>query len=311
LKKTPVEENHREQPVHWETFARPVPLEELGWVNAAYLGTGVWHWDPMMVWGTTIETDALDDFLAEHRRRTGRLFSPAHVLVRAVAESLGRHPEVNRRVTGRRVHQYCGVNIVVPMLQTRSGEVDPIFLRDAEKMSLADIAQRFWTAAREKAAAAAVESQRGEEQPRLRRLVLALGRMLRLNWIHKMGWLGFYLGCHLRVPTIFRFQQELNGAGAFVNYLGFPGAPPMIAFKPSCLPMNAYSVNVTMGPSEPRPVVVENAVVVRKQAPLFVRADHRMVNAHAVAAFVNTLRRHLADPWALAEGDDSAARDAA
>ena len=297
--------------MHWETFARPVPLEELGWVNAAYLGTGVWHWDPMMVWGTTVETDPLDDFLIEQRRRTGRLLSPAHVLVRAVAESLGRHPALNRRVTGRRVHQYRGVNIVVPMLQTRTGGVDPLFLRDAEKMSLADIAQRFWMAAREKAEAAALESRCGEEQQSVRRQALALGRKLRLHWIHKMGWLGFYLGCRLRVPTIFRFQQELNGAGAFVNYLGFPGAPPMIAFKPSCLPMNAYSVNVTMGPSEPHPVVVENSVVVRRQAPLFVRADHRMVNAHEAAAFINTVRRHLANPWTLVEGERPAARDAA
>ncbi|MGE5193647.1 MAG: 2-oxo acid dehydrogenase subunit E2 [Deltaproteobacteria bacterium] len=297
--------------MYWETFARPIPLEELGWVNTMYLGTGISHWDPMMVWGTTVETGPMDEFLTEQRRSTGSLLSPAHVLVRAVAESLCRHPNVNRRVTGRRVHQYDGVNIVVPMLQTRSGEVDPIFLRRAEKMSLSEIARRFWTEARDKAVGAAVEARRSEEARSVRKLLVALGRKLRLHWIHKMGWLAFYVGCRLRVPTIFTFQQELNGAGAFVNYLGFPGAPPLIAFKPSCLPMNAYSVNVTMGPSEPRPVVVDNAVVVRKQAPLFVRADHRMINAHEAAAFINTLRALLADPWTLVQTEQPAVREAA
>ena len=297
--------------MYWETFARPVPLAELGWVNAMYLGTGVWHWDPMMVWGTTVDTGPLDEFLKEQRRHTGRILSPAHVLVRAVARSLSRHPNVNRRVTGRRVHQYDGVNIVVPMLQTRAGEVDPIFLRAADKMSLAEIAERFWAAARQKAVGAAVAARRGEASGPIRRLAAGLGRTLRLHWVHKMGWLGFYLGCHLRVPTFFEFQQELNGAGAFVNYLGFPGAPPMIAFKPSCLPMNAYSVNVTMGPSESRPVVVDSAVVVRQQASLFVRADHRMINAHQVAAFIGTLRAQLANPWALVQDEHPAACDAA
>jgi hypothetical protein len=297
--------------VHWETFARPVPLEELGWVNTTYLGTGVWHWDPMMVWGTAVDADPLDEFLSEQRRLTGRILSPAHVLVRAVAESLSRHPRVNRRVTSRRVHQYHGVNIVVPILQTRAGEVDTIFLRGADRMSLGEIAQHFWTAAREKAVGAALEARRAGEPGSFRRLAQMLGRKARLHWIHKMGWLAFYIGCHHRFPTIFTFQQELNGAGAFVNYLGFPGAPPMIAFKPSCLPMNAYSVNVTMGPSEPRPVVIDNAVVVRRQAPLFVRADHRMINAHEAAAFINTLRSCLANPWALVQDEQPAARDAA
>jgi hypothetical protein len=297
--------------VFWETFARPIPLEELGWVNTTYLGTGISHWDPMMVWGTTVDTEPLDAFLAEQRHSTRRILSQAHVLVRAVALSLSKHPKVNRRVTGRRVHQYDGVNIVMPMLQTRSGEVDPIFLRRADKMSLAEIAERFWTEARAKALGAALEARRREEKGSLRKTLVAVGRKLRLHWIHKLGRVAFYLGCRFRLPTLFTFQQELNGAGAFVNYLGFPGAPPMIGFKPSCLPMNSYSVNVTMGPSEPRPVVVGPAVVIRRQAPLFVRADHRMINAHEAAAFINTLRGHLANPWTLVQDEEPPVRRAA
>jgi hypothetical protein len=297
--------------MYWETFARPVPLAELGWVNAMYLGAGIAHWDPMMVWGTTVDTENLDEFLAEQRRRTGRMLSAAHVLVRAVAVSLSRHPRVNCRVTGRRVYQYNGVNMVVPMLKPRTGEVQPVFLRRADEMSLTDIAERFWTEAHGRAAGAAVESQPAGRQSGFRRALDGLRRNVRLHWIHKMSWLGFYLGARLRVPTIFAFQQELNGAGAFVNYLGYPGAPPLIAFKPSCLPMNAYSVNVTMGPSELRPVVSEGAIVIRKQAPLFVRADHRMINGHQAAAFINTLRGYLADPWTLIQSEPSPACDAA
>jgi hypothetical protein len=265
----------------------------------------------MMVWGTTVDTEFLDEFLVEQRRRTGRMVSAAHVLVRAVALSLSQHPKVNCRVTGRRVHQYDGVNMVVPMMQTRTGKVEPVFLRRADEMSLTDIAERFWTEAHEKAVRAAVESQPAEHQSRFRRALAGLGHTLRLHWIHRMSWLGFYVGSRLRLPTIFAFQQELNGAGAFVNYLGYPGAPPLIAFKPSCLPMNAYSVNVTMGPAELRPVVIDDTIVIRKQAPLFVRADHRMINGHEAAAFINTLRTHLANPWTLVESAQTPTCDAA
>jgi hypothetical protein len=35
----------------------------------------------MMVWGTTVETEPLEVFVGEQRRRTGQIVSPAHVLV--------------------------------------------------------------------------------------------------------------------------------------------------------------------------------------------------------------------------------------
>jgi hypothetical protein len=255
----------------------------------------------MMVWGTTVDVETLESFLAEERRRTGLIFSPAHVLVRAVAESLNEHPKLNRRVVGRRVYAYDGVNVVVPMLHTRSGEVNTLFLRHADRLSLAEIARRFWSEARRNALE--VAATRHHDQSSVRRFVDALKRRMHLNWIHKTSWFAFAVGNRLRAPTIWKWQQELNGAGAFVNYLSYPGAPPMHSFKPSCLPMNSYSVSVTMGPSERRPAVVENAVVIRSLAPLFIRADHRMVNAYEAAEFISTLRKHLLNPWGLVEDE--------
>ena len=130
------------------TLPQPIPLEELGWANATYFGSGAAFWDPMMVWGTTVDIEPLESFIAEERGRTGQIFSPAHVLVRAVAESLKEHPKFNRRVVGRRVYPYNGVNVLVPMLQTRTGEADTLFLRQADRLSLSEIARRFWSEAR-------------------------------------------------------------------------------------------------------------------------------------------------------------------
>jgi hypothetical protein len=287
--------------VYSPTFPQPVPLEELGWVNATYLGSGAAACDPMMVWGTTVDVEPLETFISEERGRSGLIISPAHVLVRAVAESLKEHPKFNRRVVGRRVYAYDGVKVVVPMLHTRSGEVDTLFLCHADRLSLADIARRFWSEARRNALE--VTAARRRNPSLARRVADALKSRIRLNWIHKMSWLGFAVGNRFRVPTIWKWQQELNEAGAFVNYLGFPGAPPMHSFKPSCLPMNSYSVGVTMGPSERQPAVVDNSVVILTLAPLFIRADHRMVNAYEAAEFISTLRKHLLNPWGLVEND--------
>ena len=290
--------------MYWATLSRPIPLAELGWANAIYLGNGISGSDPMMIWGTTVDIDPVDDFVKEYSRRIGLIVSPAHLLVWAVAVSLSQHPKVNCRVIGRRVYRYDGVNVVVPMLRGRSGEAETVFLHRADKMSLSEIARRFWREARDMASQAASDERECRDAGGAARHGLGFARRFRLWWLCRMSWLGFAVANRFRFPTIWPWQQELDGANAFVNYLGFAGAPPLICFKPSCLPMNSYSVNVTLGPAEPRPVVVDGAIVIRRQAPLFVRADHRMVNAHDAAAFISTLRAHLADPSALVARDE-------
>lgn len=73
----------------------------------------------------------------------------------------------------------------------------------------------------------------------------------------------------------------------------------MISYKPSSLPMNSCNIAITMGPTEPRPVVIDDQVVIRKQASLFVRMDHRMINGNQAAAFISTLRTYLSEPQTL------------
>ncbi|MCA9015638.1 MAG: 2-oxo acid dehydrogenase subunit E2 [Planctomycetaceae bacterium] len=282
------------------THHKPVPLSEIGWINTTYLGSTSLRCDPMLVWGTTVDQEQMASFLEAQRSQQGNtLITPAHVLIRAVTESLRQHPEVNRRVIGRKVYQYEGVNIVMPMLQTSTGEVDCVFMRNAENFSLDGVARYFWEAAREKAFKTAEERKRNKEGNTFKNRCIQFGKRLRLSWILHTCSLGFTAGNWLRAPTIWPWQQGLNHAGAFVNYLGFSGAPPLIAHKPASLPMNSYSIAVTMGPTEPRPVVVNHQIQIRKQASLFVRLDHRMVNGNQSAAFINTLRAYLADPQTL------------
>ncbi|MEE2738424.1 MAG: 2-oxo acid dehydrogenase subunit E2, partial [Planctomycetota bacterium] len=55
-------------------------------------------------------------------------------------------------------------------------------------------------------------------------------------------------------------------------------------------------MNITMGPSELRPIVQNERVVIRPVAPLFVRADHRTVDAYRIAQFTETLRSYISNP---------------
>lgn len=289
--------------MEWSTLPGAVPLSDIGWINTTFLASASLKCDPMMVWGTTVDVEQHDEFLATQRKSSGLIVSTAHLLVRAVAESLQRHPEVNRRVIGRRVYRYDGVNIVVPMLQTSSGEVDCFQMQHVERLSLNQIAERFWNEARERSLAKAKERRERDEPRSFRKALRGIEKWGTLAWIHASCRFGFALANQWRLPTLWPWQRELYGAGAFVNYLGFPGAPPMIAHKPASLPMNSYCIAVTMGLTEPKPVVVDGQIVIRKQAPLFVRVDHRMINGNQAGAFIATLRNVLANPASLVQAD--------
>ncbi len=282
---------------YWPTEPRRIPLEELGWVNTTYLSSTSTRGDSTIVWGTTVRTEVFSRFIADQKRQTGTMISVAHVLIRAVVEALYRHPALNRRVVGRRVYPYDGVHITMPMLETRTGEVNVIYLRHAERLSLVEISRTIWEQARNAAVRVSAESKMRAETGAKGNRWYRWQKWLRLHWVHRMSRVGFFFTNGFRLPTT--TLEEINGSGAFVNHLGFAGAPPMISYKPSCLPTNSFGVSVTLGPAEMRPVVEENGVVVGSVAPLFVRTDHRLVNGYQTAEFVATLRNALQNPEGL------------
>jgi hypothetical protein len=281
----------------WPTEPHPVSLQELGWINTAYLASTRSRGDPTIVWGTSISTDGLNRFISEQRTASKTLVSTAHVLIRAVIEALYRHPAANRRVIGSRVYPHDGIHITMPTLETRSGEVSVIYLQHAERLTLAEISRAILLKARD-AAAKAAENRDPSIDSRRQRLV-RWRRLLWLHWVHLMARLGFLIFNVIRLPA--PLLKEMIGGGTFVNHLGFPGAPPMISYKPSSLPTNSFGVSVTLGPAELKPVVQENKVVIRSVAPLFVRVDHRLVNGYQTAAFICTLRDLLQDPQGLVD----------
>lgn len=282
----------------WPTDPHPISLEELGWVNTAYLASTKSRGDPTIVWGTTITTEALNNFVSQQRSESGVMVSTAHVLIRAVVEALYRHPKLNRRVIGRRVYPYNGIHITMPMLEMRTGEVKVIYLSQADRMSLAEISRTVWEKARDAAVRASVEQRENQASSGGRR-PKRWRQWIWLRWTHLMASIGFFIANRVRPQSL--ILREMFCGGTFVNHLGFPGAPPMIAFKPSCLPTNSFGVSVTLGPAEQKPAVENGQVVVKSIAPLYVRVDHRMVNGYQTAEFIKTLRALLHDPTGLVE----------
>lgn len=271
----------------WPLVSEPVPDERLSLWNFYYLHTCPAPCDPTMVWGSDVDCTGLQAYLRRVNAESDVLVTPAHVLVAATARALAAHPQFNRRVLKRRVWDYRRVNIVMPFQKKTTVGVDVTMFEDADRKSVTGIATEAWRTAQ-----AAVRGGSGVAEPVYMRFPRRLQAML----------LPFHVWL---VNSVNRPVRETNkrqrSASALVNYLGGKEMAPMRSYKPSRLPYDIAMTTVTMGAIEPRPAAVAGAVVVRPVAPLFVRADHRLVDAHEVGRFVETVRRLVANP-ALIDG---------
>lgn len=283
----------------------PVPVTELGVMKCVYQSDPRAHRDPTIVWGTTFDVQPLTKFVSAESRRTNQFLSTAHALLLAVSRSLRDHPEFNRRMVGRRVHQFRGVNLIMPMLLAQADDVELVFLRKTEQMSLLDLSQMLRKEGHERRTRIERERRRDSERTSFGRFCADLALRMKLHWIRVMTCVGFF--CHNQIPLMsMSWSEEFNAASAIVNVINYPGAPSMLMFKPSSLPINATALSVTMGPPEDRPAVVNGQIVIQRAAPLFVRMDHRLVHAHQIARFLSTLCRYLTEPTRLVDTNASA-----
>lgn len=273
---------------------RPVPDDEIPTWNMNYLYGCPTPADPTIVWGTDVDCTDLQTYLKQLNAGSPVLVTPVHVLLRATACAVARHPQFNRRVLRRRIYQYKQVNLLLPFRKRHPPETDVMVLEQVDRKPLIEIARELWQHHQDAARGEFIYD---------RRRSLGLSRRMTRRLFYRMH---LWLANGVNLPAR-EHSRRHRTAAAVVNYFGFKGAAPLRSFKPSRAPYDGLPVNVTMGAIEPRPAVVNGEVVVRSIAPLFVRADHRIVDAHDIALFAATLRELIGNPAAMEFGADAAA----
>jgi 2-oxoacid dehydrogenases acyltransferase (catalytic domain) len=278
----------------WPLHDRAIPDRKLPLYNRFYLhASAATQSDPTLVWGTDIDVEALRTFMRE-RNRDGRVvITPIHMLIRAAALTLAQFPEMNARIVGRRVYAFRDVNIRMAFFHRRNLDIDLLRIANADRKSLEQIGTEVWQGLLN---AGRNERGRDRDLARIRRLPGFVFRQL-------MRFYNF-LDRHMRLPTLGRLEQTREGC-VTVNNLSFSGAPPMRSYKPSRFPDLADSLNLTIGPTENKVVERDGHFVSVAVMPLFMRVDHRIVDAYQAGRFLGIVRDLLNDPQRL----DAAAAD--
>jgi len=272
----------------WPLVRRAIPDRRIPLYNRFYLhAAAASQVDPIMVWGTDIDADALLAFLREKNRKGRVVITTAHALIRATALALEQFPEMNVRYVGRRLYAFRDVNIRMAFFHRRNGDMDLLMIRGANLKSLEQIGHEIWQRLLE---AGRGEGDRDRDLARLRRLPSF--------WFRQTLRLYGFLDRHVRLPTVGRLDAT-RASCVTVNDLSFPGAPPMRSYKPTRFPDHADSFNLTLGPIENKVVARSDQFVSINVMPLFLRADHRLVDAQQVGRFLAAVRDLLSHPERL------------
>ncbi len=282
----------------WPFLGPPVPDRRLPYLNRLYLhAPAAGHRDPMMVWGTEIEVDALQAYLRECNRDGRVMITAVHALIRATALALTEFPEMNVRLVGRRVYAFRDVNVRLPFVHRRNGDVDMLIIQNANTKSLEQIAMEVWQRL--------LQAGRGKGR---RERYLRWSRRIPGFWLRQFLRLYFFLDRHFPLPTTGSLDAVRAGC-ATVNDLSFPGAPPMRSYKPTQFPDPSDSLRLTLGPAENKVVARGDSFASISVMPLFVRADHQLADAQQVGRFIAAVRNLLNNPQRLAVPADPRAAD--
>jgi hypothetical protein len=263
--------------------ARPAPAVESPFMNRCYLHTTRSGSDPSMTWGSEVDMTMLQEWIAAENLQSETLITPMSVLIRAVGMALAKCPEFNVRILGSGIHRFMQVNALVPC-QRPCGGPTLCLLRDIDRKTPGEIARELW--AQQRSIAQGDHSLRRGEWILSSAPPFIARRLVRLLlWVSN----------HVHKPMD-PVDTMLRGAPVVINHFNFRGAPPLTAYKPSRFDTLCSLLNVTLGPTSLRPCVVDGRIEARPLAGLFVRADHRIIDARDLARFTGTTVELLTHP---------------
>jgi hypothetical protein len=263
--------------------ARPVPTAAIPFLNRCYLYSTPEYSDPTFVWGTEVDMTNLKSFVKDYNQTCSTLLTTTSILVRLTGLALKTHPQFNSRILGHHIYRFRQANVLFPMHRKNAGPVLGL-MTNVDQMSYGEIAAQLWRQQHTIVHANGFDQWAERVFSRIPHSVARL--MLRGS---------LWLSNHVHKP-MGPIDRSLRGAAVLINHFGFKDAPPMLSYKPSRFASNCFLMNVTLGPTSQRPVVVDGEIVSRPMAALFVRADHRIVDAGELSLFVATLKNLISNP---------------
>jgi pyruvate dehydrogenase E2 component (dihydrolipoamide acetyltransferase) len=252
------------------------------------LAAAMWHApnDPHIFGSVDIDMTAAETFLADYNSRNGCKATITHLVTRAVAVTLARHPDYNAKVGWWRIHVRKRVDIFCQVSTDHGRDLSGYRLNAADTLSLAGIAAALGKAAND---------IRNDWDPAFRRS-RHLFRTLPL-WAIRMviGFMSLLTNTlNLHLPRLGMPRDPFGSA--MVTSLGMMGVDT--GFAPFT-PVARCPVIVTVTRVRQRPWVVGDRVEPRPILRLCGTFDHRVIDGYHAAEISTEVEELIANPEAL------------
>jgi pyruvate dehydrogenase E2 component (dihydrolipoamide acetyltransferase) len=242
--------------------------------------------DPTIYGTMSVEMSGVQRYLAELRETSGVKVTVTHLVARAVAIALGRHPDLNGKVRFGRILLRDSVDLFLQVSADGGADLSGAKIERADKKGLLDIAREL----ADKAA-----SIREGRDPALKK---SRSIVSRLPWFLVRPFLRF---ADFLVNTL---QLDLRGSGmprdpfgsAMVTSVGMFGID--IGYAPF-MPLARCPVLILVGEVQEKPWAVEGRVEARPVMNLNATFDHRIIDGYHAGVLAREIRALLSDPKSL------------
>jgi pyruvate/2-oxoglutarate dehydrogenase complex dihydrolipoamide acyltransferase (E2) component len=242
--------------------------------------------DPHIFGFLDVDATPVLTLMERYEQRTGTRVSVTHVVTRALALVLARHPEVNAKVGWAHILQRSQVDIFCQVSTDRGKDLSGAKIPRTDTLSLAGIAEAL------RGSAQAIREGKDPSYERSR----ALFRALPLWGLRGMLWVLSLLNntLNLHLPRL-GMPRDAFGS-AMVTSVGMLGIDS--GFAPFT-PLARCPIIITVTRIKKRPWVVDDEVVARPVLRLCGTFDHRVIDGYHAGQLCAEIEALMADPEGL------------
>lgn len=264
------------------------------------LAAAMWHPpnDPHVFGSVDIEMTRAQAFLAEYNRRNGCKATVTHLVTRALAVTLAKHPEHNAKIGWWRIHVRRSVDIFCQVSSDGGRDLSGYRIDAADTLSVAAIAEKLVKAASD------IRSDRDPAFRRTRSLFTVLPLWAIRIVIKFMSLLTNTMNLHL--PQLGMPRDPFGSA--MVTSVGMMGIDT--GFAPFT-PIARCPIIVTVTKVRPRPWIVGDRVEPRPVLRLCATFDHRVIDGYHAGEISTEVEGLLESPEQLLTPGEQTASGAA
>lgn len=239
--------------------------------------------DPQIYGDLDIDATAALSFIEQAREAAGVRLSMTHLSGKAVAHALGEHPDLNVRLYRGHFYQRPTVDVFFIVSADAGAELSGIKVVAADTKPVVDIAREMVDRATR------IRSGDDSDYGKTKKVIGSSPRRLLGLSMRAAAWLTADRDMDLKK---YGLPRQAFGS-VMISSVG------MFGIQHAYAPLSPYyriPFLVLVGEVAPKPVVVDNEIVIRPMLTLAATMDHRYLDGFHAARLARSVRDYLEDP---------------